>query len=104
MLNSFELDHVAEMERNADRYMVLLIDFDGRPERLQDAKARIPAHLSEGVFVLGALSEPEALKRADLGSYETIGLAMAQDCRDETDTIWVHELLRHNASELDRLR
>jgi hypothetical protein len=29
---------------------------------------------------------------------------MAQDCRDETGTIWGHELLRHNAGELARLR
>jgi hypothetical protein len=40
------------------------------------------------VFILGALSEPEALKRADLGSYESIGLAMAKDCREETERIW----------------
>jgi hypothetical protein len=35
---------------------------------------------------------------------ETIGLKMAQACREETDGIWGHNLLRHNASELDRLR
>ncbi len=28
----------------------------------------------------------------------------AQDCREDTDTIWGHDLLRHNASELARLR
>ena len=38
------------------------------------------------------------------GDYDTIGSALAKDCRDETDTIWNHNLLRHNASELDRLR
>jgi hypothetical protein len=59
--------------------------------------------LKDRVFVLGVWSEPEALK-ANLGSYETIGMAMAEDCREETDTIWGHDLLRHNASELDRLR
>jgi hypothetical protein len=59
--------------------------------------------LTGRVFILGALTEPEALK-ADLGSYETIGLAMARDCREETDTTWGHRLLRHNERELDRLR
>ena len=83
--------------------MILLIDFDGREERLQYAKARIPERLIGRVFILGALSEPESL-RANLGSYETIGLALARDCREETDTTWGHDLLRHNASELDRLR
>jgi hypothetical protein len=92
------------MDRFRDRFMVLLIDFDGSEERLQDAKAGIPEHLTERVFILGALTDPEALKKANLGSYEEIGLAMARDCRDEADTIWGHQLLRHNASELERLR
>ncbi len=85
--------------------MVLLIDFDNNFEtRLKKAKDRIPQHLIERVFVLGTLSEPEALRRAGLGPYEAIGLAMAKDCREGTNTVWGHELLRHNAGELDRLR
>jgi hypothetical protein len=84
--------------------MVLLLDFDGRANRLQDVQARIPGDLAERVFVLGALTEPEALRQCRLGSYEEIGLAMARDCRENTDTIWGHELLRHNESELVRLR
>ncbi len=55
------------------------------------------------MFVLGVWSEPEDL-RADLGSYETIGLALARDCREETDQTWEHCLLQHNAAELMRLR
>jgi hypothetical protein len=66
-------------------------------------KARIPEHLTDRVYALGASSEPEDL-RVDLGSYETIGLAMAKDCREGTNTIWEHPFLRHNAGELDRLR
>jgi hypothetical protein len=55
------------------------------------------------VFILGALTTPEALKQ-DLGPYEEIGSAMAKDCRDGTDSIWGHRLLQHNAREIDRLR
>jgi hypothetical protein len=55
------------------------------------------------VFILGVLTEPEGLK-PDLGAYETIGLAMAKDCREETETVWGHSLLRHNEKELHRLR
>jgi len=102
VLDLFESVHVVEMNRWHHRFMVLLIDFDGRENRLQDAKARIPVHLVERVFILGALSEPDALRNA-LGSYESIGSAMAQDCREGTDKTWSHALLRHNASELDRL-
>ena len=104
VLELFVSDHIAEMDRFRNRFMILLIDFDGREERLQLAKARIPERLTERVFVLGALKEPQDLKKAWLGDYEEIGLAMAQDCREGANTTWGHPLLRHNASELDRLR
>jgi len=104
VLERFRSDHVVGMEQYPHRSMVLLFDFDGRIDRLDQAKAEIPGHLVERVFILGALSEPEALRQASLGSYETIGLAMARDCREETNTIWAHDLLQHNDSELGRLR
>src|SRR5437868_5481026 len=84
VLNLFKSDHLIGMERYPKRFMVLLIDFDGQEDRLDNAKTAIPDHLTERVFILGTLSEPEALK-ADLGaSYEDIGSRMAQSCRDET--------------------
>jgi hypothetical protein len=104
VLEIFLSDHVVEMDRYPDRWMILLIDFDSHKERLTKIKAGIPTYLTERVFILGALSKPEALRQAGLGTYEEIGLAMAKDCLEGTDTIWGHDLLRHNASELDRLR
>ena len=104
VLDLFESEHVTEMDRCPNRYMILLIDFDGKRERLQYAINRIPGNLSGRVFILGALTQPEALRQAISGTYETIGKAMADDCRDNTDTIWGHALLCHNAGELDRLR
>jgi hypothetical protein len=103
VLECFLSDHVVEMDRYPLRLMILLIDFDGREDRLPYAKSRIPERLTDRVFILGALTEPEALK-ADLGSYEAIGLELARDCREETNQTWGHRLLRHNTSELDRLR
>jgi len=103
VLSLFRSEHVMEMDRCPTRFMVLLIDFDGNEDRLENAKAAIPENLADRVFILGALSEPEALK-ADLGAYEAIGLGMADDCCNGTETIWGHHLLRHNAGELDRLR
>jgi hypothetical protein len=102
-LDRFCSIYADEMDRFPTRFMVLVIDFDGRADRLNVAKAKIPQHLLDRVFVLGALKEPEDLKR-ELGSYETIGLAMARDCREGTDTVWGHQQLRHNASEIGRLR
>ena len=104
VLEHFKSDHVVEMDRYPDRFMVLLINFDGDEGRLTKAKAAIPDGLTERVFILGALSKPEALRQANLGSYEDIGLAIAKDCREGTDTTSGHELLQHNEGELDRLR
>ena len=102
VLSGFESDHLSGMDKYPDRLMVLLIDFDRQAGRLDEAKAVIPEHLMDRVFVLGAWDEPEDLK-ADLGSLETIGRALAQDCRHNTDATWRHRLLRHNARELARL-
>lgn len=104
VLRRFESDHVAGMDRYSGRYMVLLIDFDDRLERLNHAKDRIPERLRGRVFILGALREPEGLRSAGLGSYESIGRAIAKDCRDGTDMVWGHDLLLNNASEVSRLR
>ena len=103
VLNRFQSDHIADMDRYPNRFMVLLIDFDGNDMRLAHVRNRIPEQLADRVFVLGAWSEPEKLKSAGLGSYEEIGSAMAQDCRDDTEKIWGHVLLRHNEDELSRL-
>lgn len=81
VLERFKSDHVIEMDRNPHRFMVLLIDFDGREDRLDIAKAAIPERLTDRVLVLGALTEPEDLRRANLGSYETIGKTLADECQ-----------------------
>ena len=103
VLELFKSQHIAEMNRNPKRFMVLLIDFDNQPGRLDLAKAEIPRGLADRVFVLGALTEPEDLKPT-LGSYEMIGKALANECREDTYTTWSDGLLRHNAMELTRLR
>jgi hypothetical protein len=102
-LDRFCSIYANEMDRFPTRFMVLVIDFDGRPDRLELAKSRIPQHLLERVFIIGALREPEDLK-PQLGSYEAIGLGMARDCREGSNVIWGHEQLRHNAAEIARLR
>jgi len=104
VLDTFLTDHVAEMDRFPERNLVLLIDFDGEEGRLNYAQSRIPGRLRDRVFILGAWTDPEALKRAGLGSSESIGRAIAKGCRDETDTTWEHDLLRHNTNEINRLR
>ena len=104
VLNRFRTEHVPLMDRTPNRHMVLLIDFDGREDRLGAARAAIPSHLAEKVFVLGAWTNPEQLRQSLGRPYEAIGLEMAKDCLDERKTTWGHRLLGHNASEVERLR
>ncbi|HUO29139.1 MAG TPA: hypothetical protein VMU80_07980 [Bryobacteraceae bacterium] len=102
LLDRFKSDEVAGMETNPHRLMVLLVDFDGRSDRRNKVGTVIPAHLADRVFVLGVWTEPEDLKKAGLGSFETIGRALAKDCREGTTVIWSHELLKHNAGDVAR--
>jgi hypothetical protein len=100
----FSTDHIAGMQTFNKRLMILLIDFDGDEKRPHDMMVGIPEDLKNRVFVLGALSEPEALRQAGLGSFETIGKGLANDCIQGASEMWGHDLLRHNQPELNRLR
>ncbi len=66
---------------------------------------KIPDDIKDRVFVLGVLSEPEELKKANNipNSFEAIGKALAKDCFDGTDHAWGHDLLKHNKDELSRM-
>jgi hypothetical protein len=103
VLDCFKEEHVPEMDRNAKRFLVLLMDFDEREDRTVKVRAAIPERLRERVFVLGIWSEPEKL-RPTLGPYETIGGKLAAECRDNTRVSWDDPLLRHNVGELERLQ
>lgn len=102
-LSLFESDHVGGMRRFPDRFLLLLIDFDGQPGRLEQARNRIPGDLASRVFILGTLTEPERLK-SRLGAYETIGRRLAENCRSGEQGAWSDPLLVHNQPEIDRLR
>ncbi len=95
--------HVAAMRRFEYRYMVLLVDFDRNSNRFQEMTKDIPEDIEERVFVIGVWSEPEKLPRANLGSREEVGKQLADECFDKTRDVWEHDLLRHNAAELDRM-
>jgi len=104
VLDRFKSDHISQMDKYQNRFIALLIDFDGKKERLGEAKAVIPNHLIDRVLILGVWTEPEPL-RADLGRpYEQIGGEVAEDCRTGGDSTLKHDLLRHNVGELNRLR
>jgi len=91
-----------DISKYPDRIMVLLVDFDGQPNRREQVITDVPDELRVRIFLLGVLSVPEVL-RSSLGSYEKIGRALAEDCAANTTSVWGHELLAHNADEAARL-
>lgn len=93
------------MRKFKDRYVMLLIDFDESAERRESIRNRIPEDISDRVFIVGTWSEPENLKRAGLGTFEQIGSKAANECGliDE-NSIWMHDLLRHNLEDLANLK
>ncbi|MFH1117746.1 MAG: hypothetical protein V1792_27820 [Pseudomonadota bacterium] len=95
--------HAREMSKYLQRRMVLLIDFDEDSQRLSDVRKQISKDLTDRVFVLGVFSEPERLKTAIGKTLEEIGKALAQDCVNDTRTVWGHNLLNHNEGELDHM-
>lgn len=100
-----ELDNldIYKMSRYTQRHLLLLVDYDNNVGRLNYIQNKIPENLSDRIFILGVLSESEELKRNIRKDFEKIGMALAQDCADNTRSMWAHDLLKHNESELDRM-
>lgn len=103
-LEKFKGDHISEMGKYENRHILILMDFDGQPERLEKAKAYIPENLRERVFVLGCLSEPERIRSATGMTKERFGEALAEACVNGRGEIWSNELLAHNGAELERMK
>jgi len=103
VVEKFTNDYASTMRKYPYRMIILLIDFDEDKDRLNYVKHQIPDDLKNRVFVIGVLSEPETLRRDINKNFEKIGEALAQDCSDNTNELWGHELLKHNNTELDRL-
>lgn len=101
--DDFEDVHRQEMDRRPERHMVLLIDFDKNPARRADVQSTIPSSLENRVFILGVWSDPEKLRASGVGSFETVGEKLADECRDGSSALWSHDLLKHNAEELERM-
>ncbi|MGK7928866.1 MAG: hypothetical protein AB4290_27125 [Spirulina sp.] len=103
VLDKFTEIHVSDMRKFPEAIIVLLIDFDGRDDRLSDVEKEIPEDIKDRVFVLGVKYNPEILKKdMNKKNYE-IGEALARDCSNNTNEIWGHDHLKHNQPELDRI-
>ena len=103
VLEKFENEYINTMSGNLHRNVVLLIDFDGKKDRRDEVQKIIPDSISDRVFLIGALTKPEDIRKSGLGTFEEIGRKLADDCRGNTTVAWNHELLKHNAEELTRM-
>ena len=104
VLSVFVAIHIADLRKYPFRHLILLIDFDEQVEdRTGKFRDRFPDDVSERVYLLGSRSAPEPLRNAVGQSLEKIGEALAEACAGGEPDLWSHELLRHNAGELDRL-
>jgi hypothetical protein len=104
VIGQFKRYHLQKMSEFPERRIVLLMDFDGNPEgRLAYVKNEIPEDIKDRVFLLGVYSEPEKLRNAVGKKFEAIGEALAEECAENKKTFWMHELLKHNEPELNRL-
>jgi hypothetical protein len=93
------------MRRFSSRRVLVLVDFDTSATRRDDVLRDVPTYLADRVYLLGGWSEPESLQAAlDHRSREALGASLARACLDDTDGLWQHALLAHNADELARLR
>ena len=106
VIQSFEDTHVRALRKFPERFLVLIIDFDGIDSRLADAQAAIPNDLKSRVFILGARTTPENVKRSipRLHSFEKIGRALAEDCEARTLTTWSEQELSCNLDEAERMQ
>lgn len=103
-LETFQSDHVQGMGKLEKRHVLILIDFDQHPERLEKAKEYIPENLRERVFVLGCLSEPERVRAVTGMTKEHLGVALADACVSGQGDVWHNEMLLHNEAELERMK
>jgi len=104
VLNKFKSDQISAMRKFDQRLILLVLDFDDRGQgRMNKVAECIPEDMKNRVFAVGARGEPEDLRKAGLGSFEEIGAKLAEDCRSGSHSIWGHQLLQNNETELARM-
>jgi hypothetical protein len=101
--DEFREVHAAEMEQNQLRWMVLLVDFDEKASRLNEVKIAIPDSLADRVFIIGVWTVPEHLRKHGLPAKEEFAQSLANECYENRRELWKHDLLQHNAGELERM-
>lgn len=96
--------HVQELRRFKECHLVLLIDFDDDfTNRMSEFQKVIPIDIADRVYVLGALTEAETLKRDTEMKLGPLGQRLAKECEDGGFNLWACAQLQHNHPEVQRL-
>ncbi len=104
VLAEFKRSYVEHLRKYSQGHLVLLIDFDDDfPNRLAYFQSQMPVDVADRVYVLGALTEAETLQRQTGKKLGPLGVALADECRNNTQTLWNCAQLQHNQQELARL-
>jgi hypothetical protein len=94
-----------KLRRYPHCHLVLLIDFDDDfNNRMATFRAAIPQDIANRVFVLGAYTEAETLRRASGLKFGPIGQKLAGECERNEAELWNHLQVKHNEPEAMRLR
>lgn len=94
-----------KLRRYPHCHLVLLIDFDDVfNDRMAAFQAVIPQDIAGRVFVLGAYTEAETLRRECGLKFGPIGQALAGECERGEALLWNHPQVKHNELEVQRLR
>ncbi|MCA9207895.1 MAG: hypothetical protein KDA55_06045 [Planctomycetales bacterium] len=102
VLEKFKVEYVRHLRMYPQAQVILLIDFDRQyKSRRQMFEDETPVDLRERVYVIGASDNPESLRDALGTNFESIGLALADECYRRISAMWAHKDLKHN--EPDRL-
>lgn len=100
----FVEQYIPYLRRYPLAHMVLLIDFDDDPNRLcNDFQPSIPMDIADRVYVLGAYTEAETLRRQLGQKLGQIGQGAARECESGLSNMWACSQLQHNQPELQRL-
>jgi len=91
------------LTQNQLGYLLIIIDFDKRPNRYEEVEQWIPKDIKKRCFILSCSGQPEELKREVGLPYDEIGQALVKDCPEAPAKIWKTPQLVHNLGDSGEL-
>lgn len=115
-IDNLENSWINKLQDNPNLFLLVLIDSDGRMDRIQEIKSKLPNDLINRISVMGCFHQPETLKKQAHTaikqmdkkakvSDENVGKALFQHCKDNPENnLWHSDELKHNLAEIEQLK